>query len=236
LPSPALAPFVCRYWTFELAHPPATVNVIPDGLVDVVFALDENLAWVNGARDTPTAYTHERPTHLFGISLLPGSAPLILGAPAAALATEWSPLADAIGAVASVLVERVAAASTLEARVAVVEAFLLARVASAAVDGRVAAIRSIVDEEGDVSIPALGAAAGASPRNLGRLFDEWVGLGPKRFARVVRAQAALRRLADDPEADLAALAAELGFSDQAHLTRELRALTGLTPTEILRRL
>jgi AraC-like DNA-binding protein len=54
-------------------------------------------------------------------------------------------------------------------------------------------------------------------------------MSPKRFARIARVQAVLRRLATEPDADLAGLAAELGFADQAHLTREVRALAGTTP-------
>jgi len=46
----------------------------------------------------------------------------------------------------------------------------------------------------------------------------------------------VRRLAEAPDVDLATLAAELGFADHAHLTRELRALTGASPRELVARL
>jgi len=232
-PSAALETRVARIWTCEVERPPVTVHVVPDAMIDLVIEVDAGRAWVNGARDAPARYTHERAARLLGVSLLPGTAPELLGVSAAALADEWQPLAGVVGEAGDELVARVLAEATLEARVAVLEAFLLARVAAATGEPRVAAaIRAIVDGEGDVSVPAVGAAAGASPRNLGRLFDAWVGLSPKRFARVVRAQAALRRLSDEPGVDLASLAAELGFADQAHLTRELQALVGLAPTAI----
>jgi AraC-like DNA-binding protein len=57
-------------------------------------------------------------------------------------------------------------------------------------------------------------------------------MSPKRFARIVRLQTVLRRLADEPDANLAALAIDCGYSDQAHLTRELQSLAGLTPKRI----
>jgi AraC-like DNA-binding protein len=235
-PSPALRAQVGRFWTLEVERPPVTVHVVPDGLIDLVFEIDAGRAWVTGAREAPARYTHERPTQLLGVNLLPGTAPDLLGVSAAALAREWQPLGEVVGAGAEELIAQVGARATLDGRIAVLEAFLLARVAASTGEPRVtAAIRAIVEGEGDVRVPEVGAAAGASPRNLGRLFDAWVGLSPKRFARVVRAQAALRRLTDEPEVDLAMLAAELGFADQAHLTRELQALVGLAPTAPARR-
>jgi AraC-like DNA-binding protein len=119
----------------------------------------------------------------------------------------------------------------------VLDAFQGARLAAVEADSRVrTAIDEIVAARGDVGVAAVWQQAYASPRQLGRLFDDWVGMSPKRFARVVRAQAVIRRLADDPAADLATLAAELGYSDHAHLTRELRALTGAPPRELAARL
>jgi AraC-like DNA-binding protein len=61
------------------------------------------------------------------------------------------------------------------------------------------------------------------------MLDRAVGMSPKRFTRIVRAQAALRRLSETPAPDLNALAAELGFADQAHMTREVRWVAGVTP-------
>jgi transcriptional regulator GlxA family with amidase domain len=94
------------------------------------------------------------------------------------------------------------------------------------------AVAAILAKKGNVAIDVVGKRAGASPRNLGRLFEQFVGMSPKRFARVVRVQAALRRLGADPDTPLATLALELGYADQAHLTRELRALTGARPSAL----
>jgi hypothetical protein len=50
-------------------------------------------------------------------------------------------------------------------------------------------------------------------------------VGPRRFARIVRAEAARRRLAGSAGA-LAAVAAELGFTAPGELEREVGAFTG----------
>jgi AraC-like DNA-binding protein len=225
-PAAALSGHVVQYWSLTVETPPATVRVLPDALVDLSFDLLHKAAWVTGPRLEPAVFTHEHPAKLFGCSLSAGSATALLGIEVGALKRDRQRLSEVLGEVADALAERV-----VENPLAVLDAFLLAR--AAAIDSRVAkALDEIVAHEGDVEIPAVGKTAGASPRNLGRLFDAWVGMSPKRFARIVRAQVALRRLADEPGIDLAALALELGFADHAHLTRELKALTGLSPSAL----
>lgn len=60
------------------------------------------------------------------------------------------------------------------------------------------------------------------------------GLGPAQLQRLARIEDALARLKTGEGADLARLAASLGYADQAHFTRETRALTGLPPARLLR--
>ncbi len=77
----------------------------------------------------------------------------------------------------------------------------------------------------------LAAAVAASPHHLSRVFAEVVGVPVSTYRRRLRVRAALERLAGG-EADLARLAADSGFADHAHLTREVRALLGTTPSEL----
>lgn len=65
-------------------------------------------------------------------------------------------------------------------------------------------------------------------RTLQRLTDRRLGLTPKWLIRRRRLHEASGRLRS-PGTELATLAAELGYTDQAHLTRDFRAATGLTP-------
>ena len=226
-----LAAHVRTYWTLRVDLPPAKLRIVPDGQVDLVFDLLRGEAHVAGAREAPFEVIHDQPTSLLGVSLLPGSASSLLGVPAGALSAEWAPLSDTLGPIATALVERLQSAASPSVRLGLIEAFLLARLGNK--DARVKrALRAIDASQGTIDIARLGRDSGASPRNLGRLFHEWVGLSPKRFARIVRAQAALRRLAAEPTTDLSALAAELGFADHAHLTREVRAVAGAAPSRL----
>lgn len=225
---------VRSFWSVTVADPPARIRVVPDGQIDLVFDLDSGEAHIGGVREEPIEVVHDRATRLLGATLLPGAAAAFLGIPISALSGDWQPLSSVIGAVAGQLASRLRAADSASARIGLLEAFLLARLERVdRPDARVRrALREIDDSDGRIDMAQLGRESGASPRNLSRLFHAWVGISPKRFARIVRVQAALRRLAEPSPPTLAALAAEIGFADQAHLTREIRAVAGAPPSEL----
>jgi AraC-like DNA-binding protein len=77
-------------------------------------------------------------------------------------------------------------------------------------------------------VPWLGRALGMSERTLRRRFDVAFGYGPKTLDRILRHQRYLR-LAENSSESTAILALESGYSDQAHLVRESRRLTGSPP-------
>ncbi|UWN50132.1 Bifunctional transcriptional activator/DNA repair enzyme Ada [Alcanivorax sp. ALC70] len=82
-----------------------------------------------------------------------------------------------------------------------------------------------------ISLPAWADQANLSPRHLERLFREHVGLTPKTYLNIRRAQRVLALLTGDGErltAGEAALAA--GYADQSHCTRDLRRYMGVTPS------
>jgi AraC-like DNA-binding protein len=81
----------------------------------------------------------------------------------------------------------------------------------------------------------LARVAGASVRSLHRLFERHVGVGPKWVVRRSRVQDAAERMARGERVDLAAMAQELGYHDQAHLTHDFRAQVGFTPAAYARR-
>ncbi|HEY0598471.1 AraC family transcriptional regulator [Brevundimonas sp.] len=83
-------------------------------------------------------------------------------------------------------------------------------------------------QDPDTALAAWAAAEGLAPATVSRGFREAFGVSPRRYRAEQRALMAVRLLLsrDDPPA---AAAAELGFVDQAHMTRAVAALTGLTP-------
>ena len=77
----------------------------------------------------------------------------------------------------------------------------------------------------------LARSAAMSPHHLSRIFAESTGSSISRYRNRVRVRVALDRIADG-ERSLAQLAAELGFADQAHLTRVVRSEVGQAPSRL----
>jgi AraC-like DNA-binding protein len=77
----------------------------------------------------------------------------------------------------------------------------------------------------------LAALLGVSPYRLSRAFTRELGVSLTRYRNRVRVGRALDRL-EEGETSLAVLAADLGFADQAHLSRTMREHLGHTPTAL----
>jgi AraC-like DNA-binding protein len=76
---------------------------------------------------------------------------------------------------------------------------------------------------------------GWSHRHLIARFRQQVGLTPKIGARLVRLDAVWRHIEKGGPLDWGQVAADAGYADQAHLIRDFRQFTGITPTEFLAR-
>ena len=82
---------------------------------------------------------------------------------------------------------------------------------------------------GQARIGSLAEELNLSQRQLERQFVREVGVNAKTLSRLIRFEEVHNRLWLDPNLSLAQLAYELGFADQAHLTREFKALSFMTP-------
>lgn len=81
-------------------------------------------------------------------------------------------------------------------------------------------------------VPAIASAVGLGERQLERLFADRMGLSLRLYRRIVRLRHAVLRAGHG--VPLVDVALEAGFADQAHLTRDVRDLTGCTPRALLR--
>ena len=83
-------------------------------------------------------------------------------------------------------------------------------------------------------VAEMARRTGLSARQLHRRCLPLFGYGPRRLARVLRLGRALE--AARQGTSLAQVAANCGYADQAHLSREVRALAGMTPAALLQEL
>ena len=89
-------------------------------------------------------------------------------------------------------------------------------------------VRQALHEEPDLRLTELARLVGLSPFHLSRMFKQACGLTISAYRVRLRVRGALERLGEG-ERDLARLAVDTGFADQAHLTRRVRTETGDTP-------
>ncbi len=80
-----------------------------------------------------------------------------------------------------------------------------------------------------VRLDDVAGRLGVSARTAQRLAARYVGLSPAAMIRRRRIQEASERLRNDPDSDIATVAADFGYSDQAHLANDFRTVLGLTP-------
>lgn len=83
------------------------------------------------------------------------------------------------------------------------------------------------------NVRAISDELGCSQKHLNDLFHRHLGLGPKRFASVIRFQSLLQRLEQERAPDWTQLALEHGYYDQSHMVSAFREMTGLSPTRYM---
>jgi transcriptional regulator GlxA family with amidase domain len=83
-------------------------------------------------------------------------------------------------------------------------------------------------------VETLAREFGLSVRQLRRRFETAVGYGPKTLQGVLRFRRFLAHVDAEPAADLARVALDAGYADQAHLARESARLSGLPPAALVR--
>jgi AraC-like DNA-binding protein len=201
-------------------------RVLPDGSVDLMWWRER---LVVAGPDTRAVLVDAEPgEEVTGLRLPPGAVAEVLGVPAAELTDTRPDLADLVGsraadpgrapADAGELLERVLAGLWQRA-----DPDRVALRLAAAVDRRLAA---------GAPVAAVAAGLGLPLRTLHRVALRALGHAPQTLARIRRFQRALDLArAGVP---LAQVAADAGYTDQAHLTREVTRFAGLPPGRLLR--
>jgi transcriptional regulator GlxA family with amidase domain len=115
---------------------------------------------------------------------------------------------------------------------AVVVSWLAGMPAPSAAAVQAGALADLVEDDPSVlSVQDLAARLGISTRTAERLARRYIGTAPGAMIRRRRLQRAAARLREDTSVSFAALAAETGYADQAHFSRDFRAVVGSTPTQ-----
>lgn len=245
-PAPDLAPWVLGYWTFQSdapLPPGERYTVWPDGCPSVgVFRMANGPTMVIsvGPRHTamhPPVYAGGR---LWGLRLWPDCLEAVLGVRAPTMRDVSGPAPDAIAGRFAPLAAALPDGDDPDIVFPALESWLRATLCTplpTPPDARIrAAIRAIVAARGEVRMEDVARSAGLGLRQLQRRFSERTGLTLRDFARVRRLREALAVHLKGDGLGWSRVAADSGFVDHAHLTREFVALTGIAPTAAARQM
>jgi len=228
-PGAALARWVECCWTFESTG--AEHAVRPDGCLDIVYSAELGLRAV-GAMPVEQQFRMSAGTAVAGVRFRPGLARPFLQAPPVELTGQLAPLEQLWGRRARELESRLSGSPSAEERARLLLSALPCGAANPPATGAIShAMEAITAARGVIDLDWAAAQAGMSVRQFRRRCLEESGLTPKFLCRVLRFRRSFE-LAVSRRLNWAAIAAEAGYFDQAHLIRDFREFTGRTPMAV----
>ena len=249
LPDPSLRAFVGRYVGYELLGFEPGVHVgMPSRFltfivsfgrpVDVAVMPDpaqtpqKLFALVSGLTSAPALIRHDGNERGIQVEITPLGSRILFGMPAAELASLVVDMGDVLGLRAAELTDRLEGAAGWPQRFAVLDDVLLRAVRDAPA-GRpelAYAWQRLGARAGGITVDELARDVGYSRRHLSERFRSEFGLTPKLAGQVLRFDRARELLTRPGRPSLARVAAECGYADQAHMTRDFRRFAGASPS------
>lgn len=207
--------------------------VLPDACCDLIWQQGAG-SYVAGPDTGPVRTSTQPGTVIVGVRFRPSAGGPALGLPLSQIRDQRPGLADVLPATACSLASRLSPVldpAVAASRVLDVAGILLS---GGAEDLAVAHAAGLLHDPA-ARLEQVAADVDLSERQLRRRFHDAVGYGPKTLQRVFRFQRFVRSLdATRGTGDLATVAIQAGYADQAHLTRDCVALSGLTPAALAR--
>lgn len=236
-PVAALSGVVRTVWIQRTGDAPYVQRHLPTGGVEIHFPIGGRPQLV-GPLTGPEVEVIPARTTIVGVRFMPGTAPP-LPAGLDDLVDQRLDLADLWGGLVDRLVETMALAGTPELALMVLQKHLEREFRGRLDPLMGEAVRALMPWQ-PLTIDALADQLALSASQLRRRCLQSIGVGPKVLQRTLRfqgflalAQAGASASGKRGEDGTAGLAIDVGYADQAHLSRECLRLTGLTPTQLL---
>ncbi|WP_199099160.1 helix-turn-helix domain-containing protein [Dyella sp. ASV21] len=251
-PAPPLDALVSRLWDWDMPPPGHHYErVLPVPGAGLIINLHENetrvysddlerrclrapAAVIGGPCLRSQIIDTAEQVRVMGVVFHPGGAHAFTGEDHTALVARDIGLEDLFGYSAHHLREQLLDTPSAAQRLAVLEQWLQARVYTPQLAPEVRHALGELERLPQVTrIASLVRDTGLSEYRFGRLFRRQVGMGPKRYARLMR----FRRVVDAAyrceTVDWSSVAFDGGYGDQAHLIHEFRDFAGMTPTAFM---
>ena len=222
-------PYVHFYtYTADAVSLPSS-TVVPSGCAEMLFTFHEGRAegHLHGLVTKGDVLEFQPGARYLGVRFRPGYLPGCLGVSLPELVNARVSLGDLPKC--APLIERMAEAGDFLERVELLRGFIGERWHSHLL------LRQLMDlveaQDGTVRVQELEERSLYSARYIRKVFDDNIGLSPKAFARCVRFQRLIGTMNSADCPSLSDLAADFGYFDQAHFSRDFKELTSVTPRE-----
>lgn len=236
-PSAMLAQLIDHYWqvTWDLRGLPAQQQeTLPHP--NVQFVVEPGWTGIYGVHTRRFVHMLKGRSQAFGIKFKAGGFFPFFGAPVSRLQNRSLAASDIFGDDAVAFETSILAGTDVDAMAAAAERLLLAQLPP--LDPNVARatgfVAMIAADRSMTTVEQLAAHTGMDKRALQRLFNQYVGIGPKWVINRYRLHEAIAQLQAGTPVAWAELALKLGYFDQAHFIRDFRALVGRSPAAYAR--
>lgn len=216
---------IAYYWQIDTGNAAVDYTILPDGCVDIVIECHTREAYFIPTTITPDIVRLNEYGTWFGIRFLPAVIPGVLNVNLIELAYQSVELAAVNQKWHRELTNAVASMPSFDKRIEAASHFLDR---AFRLDGHhdyqlSLALRHIYSNH--KIIPGRNEACA---RRLRRLFHRHIGTSPKKFAMIVRSQSLLRTL----QREQSVRSFYSSYYDQSHMVKELKAMTGHTPSQL----
>lgn len=242
-PHPQIKHLVFSFWEFTVSPQAAAVSheIFPDGCISLFYHRNDNFKIETigiSALGLESIVVPVFPSDIFwGMRIAPAICAKILRSDPAEVTSMRQDKSNFYPHLTENLVEKFNACQNFDEAIEVYSKLLESLDLSAAdADQKmVEAVRIIEETGGEIKVSELAGKLNLSPRQLERRFKNCSGLTPKQFIRVRRIRATAVNLVENENLNWAGRAAEMGFTDQAHLAHEFVSLTRRSPNSFAKR-
>ncbi len=235
-PDPKLKPFVEHYWAIHYdlqGESPYTQTVLSFPNIHLAFEQDEEgrRALLYGIPMIPFVRELQGAGRVLGVKFRAGGFYPFWRQDVSLLTGTTIPASKLFGHDVDAYAETVLDAGDDVSMAKEADLFLLERLpeCDAQAELAVAIIQEIISDRNIIKVEQISCRIGLSIRQLQRLFRKYIGVSPKWVIKRFRIQEAAERLEQDETPQLAELAVQLGYFDQAHFIKDFKAVIGQSP-------
>ncbi|QBJ84977.1 AraC family transcriptional regulator [Chryseobacterium gleum] len=248
-PDQDLTAFIKCYWTLEgpKEETPEKQTIVPDGCMEMIFhygdlykqyldngnSIIQSRCFVIGQLTRPLKIQPTGETGIFSVRFHPEGFLPFTTIPIKEMENTAVSLEKLFGKDGQEIAQQILNANSTSERIKLIEIFLLDWLTDIKTIDRIvkSTIETIITANGQFSVDELSRLKKVNRRQLLRKFSLTIGLSPKQLSRMIRFQTTLKMLLNDQYSNLAELAYENEYYDQAHFIKEFKEFTGSTPKE-----